>query len=258
SGSAWLSSFYQFDGSFIDMLTFASYGQFFDYVPALSWNANLWTMHYELFGTFMVFAIFLLSRRLVVSAALMTLAFAFSMKTIYGAFFLGMLIAVSYRLPRQLSKPAFGVFLFGVALYTAWRLDQLPPFGYFFMNLASASIVFGFCLSAPLARVMTLPLSRFLGRISFSLYLVQLPLICSFSIWLYLQIAPRMPFPATVICVAAVTAASCIALAVVFDFVVERKFVRFVKSVTLKAVRRSQSRPPAPATSPPSSGVAGW
>src|SRR5262249_57670754 len=127
--------------------------------PGVSWNASLWTMHYELFGSFIVFGILLVNRTLFLSAALVAVAFIFSMTTIYGAFFLGMLIAVAHKLPWQVSKLAFAIFLFGVALYTTLRLNQIPPAGYFFMNLASAAIVFGVCFSAPLARVMTLPLS---------------------------------------------------------------------------------------------------
>lgn len=100
-------------------------------------------------------------------------------------------------------------------------------------------IVLG-CAMTPVAQsFLSNPVSRFLGNISFSLYLVHLLVICSLSSALFLAMLNLLPFAATVTIVAIATLLASIAGAWAFQLIVERWMLAPIKRVIAAAVKRT-------------------
>jgi peptidoglycan/LPS O-acetylase OafA/YrhL len=228
SKSVWLSSLYQFDISNTPLLKFILFDVFFAYTT--TWNAALWTMPIELAGSFAVFALLLLARwrwLLIVASASGSILLA---NSIYGGFFLGALIAAACFPSRESLRGLGAVSLIGgLAVQAAFRTDYFQTNGYLAMNIAAALIVFGACMSPVASRMLAAAPSRFMGRISFSLYLVHLPIICSASSALYLLLQPTHSFYAVTIAVASFTVLASIGVAVVFNRLVDETLVRNAK-----------------------------
>ena len=152
------------------------------------WNPFLWTMGYEFYGSLLVLAILLWARdlrglRIALLAGALILAFG-PMRWMqnFSCFLVGLLFA-DFRarggfawmasLQRQTwlaATLAMVLLLAGVANYSGYHEHK---------NLKAISILF-LVSSMPAAGVFfRAPLSQFLGRISFPLYLVQFAVIIS-------------------------------------------------------------------------------
>jgi peptidoglycan/LPS O-acetylase OafA/YrhL len=86
-----------------------------------------------------------------------------------------------------------------------------------YWHMLGATIVVAATLHWPFAQtVLGSRPGRFLGKISFVLYLIQVPIICSLTSWLFLALAPislsiaaKVAALSTVVVVFAVSAATC-------------------------------------------------
>jgi peptidoglycan/LPS O-acetylase OafA/YrhL len=163
-----------------------------------NFNSNLWTLHIEFFGSFFAFAfaygLARLPRELPVlwcyclviglGAALVNLH--------YLAFVVGVVLAFAFgkgfKLPWKAGLALFvaGLFLMGYrgpfgAYFLFEPLAQFPRDSvYSLLSIAGSGALIAACVGWPaLHRSMQGPVSAFLGRISFPLYVVHIPLICS-------------------------------------------------------------------------------
>jgi len=164
------------------LLNFSLCNVFVAYSGADTYDPPLWTMSYEFFGSFMVFAIVASLRasrlRTAVLAALF-LALA-AWQTYFALFVAGILIAEVFRqrAPSAATERA------GAALCVAGLLLVLLPnawFGLVYVAGATA-LTAGAAFSTPVRRFFENRLSGFLGWISFPLYLVQAAVIYAFSL----------------------------------------------------------------------------
>lgn len=85
----------------------------------------------------------------------------------------------------------FGAYPVGHEPDNAYRIlnhlpDRLNPI-YFYHMLAAALLVMGIWLLEPLGKALSLKPVLFLGKISYSLYLVHIPVIYSLSAWLLVR-----------------------------------------------------------------------
>lgn len=85
----------------------------------------------------------------------------------------------------------FGAYPVGREPDNAYRIlnhlpDRLNPI-YFYHMLAAALLIMGIWLLKPLGKVLSLKPVLFLGEISYSLYLVHIPVIYSLSAWLLVR-----------------------------------------------------------------------
>jgi peptidoglycan/LPS O-acetylase OafA/YrhL len=84
-------------------------------------------------------------------------------------------------------------------------------------------------LTGPARRGLAHPLSQFLGRISFGLYLTHLTVICSFSAALYLATIDAWPYGAVVALVLGLTVPVTLAVGYGFTRVVEEGLLPSIK-----------------------------
>lgn len=191
----WMSQFYVFDGSLLDMLHFSLWRVYTDH-PAPTYNSSLWTMPYELQGSLLVFALLLsvgrsstarlLGHVVFIAATWWFTSFIFAMA-------LGVALGnfVHLRVHRRLctavfSRPIAWALILGGLLAAAVRPEAN---GVVWTSLCALAVVYGVLLDTGVQRVLTAPVSLWLGRISFPLYLVHIPLICSAASWACLVVA---------------------------------------------------------------------
>lgn len=190
-GSEWLSSFYGFPGSIDDMLMF-SFWRVFAGGPGNNYNSSLWTMPFEMQGSMLIFAMLLIVgrstwARLVGHAVFLTVScwlssYIFAMAV--GMALANLVQSGAHQHLRNSSSGWCSWLLFAAGLCSAaFRPDA---YGLIWTSLSGAAILYAVLLNSTLQQWLSSPLSRWMGKISFSLYLVHIVVICSFSSWLYL------------------------------------------------------------------------
>lgn len=193
--SDWLGQFYDFSPSFLGMLRFAFWDVYFAYQTSTSYNPVLWTMSIELAGSALVFALLALFgiknlRFIVYAISAVVLSLLVSPLL---AFVLGMILADlfnSKRLQRMRITPAalvFSIAAFVISvLFSTFCRDLYPDPR--ILSWIAFVLVAGIVACKRVTRLLEGDISRFLGKISFPLYLTHLPIICSFSAWLYITL----------------------------------------------------------------------
>jgi peptidoglycan/LPS O-acetylase OafA/YrhL len=191
--SLWLGSFYKFDPNLKRVLVFSLYDVFFRYQTETTYNSSLWTMSIELVGSFLIYGFLALFRRsdAVQWKIVMLIAVAlFEAAPLYACFVLGYVIAELNRTfePRRQSI-LLEIFLLIVFLSVSvistssqFRGDDRVT------CLIATSLVTSASFSSRLRAIFSSKLSTFLGRISFPLYLIQIPVICSWSSYLLIKL----------------------------------------------------------------------
>jgi peptidoglycan/LPS O-acetylase OafA/YrhL len=91
-------------------------------------------------------------------------------------------------------------------------------------------------VSAPTQWLLSRRVPVFLGKISFGLYLIHVPLICSFSSWAYLAGLDSLGPDATPLLVSAGTCALSVALAYTFYLGVDRPALRISRWLSHRAI----------------------
>jgi peptidoglycan/LPS O-acetylase OafA/YrhL len=210
----WLGSWYKFDGSFLGMLEETFYGVFIS--GRSIYNCNLWTMRPELIGSLYLFLI----NATAPSRGLRVLCYAavalFYMADYMPLFPVGALLyefqaelgrwaqRLRDKMPvlAQMIFPfvfAIGIIFCLVHASTGGKLaqllalisDQMAQDADRYWHMMGATIVVAATLHWPFAQaILGNRLGRFLGKISFVLYLIQVPIICSFTSWVFLALAP--------------------------------------------------------------------
>ncbi|MGC4062621.1 MAG: acyltransferase [Aquabacterium sp.] len=191
----WLGMFMQFNASLPDLISQALYGVYFNFSKYDSYNPFLWTMSLEMLGSLMVF-IFALQVNTLKKPALTAAAIAgllFLAKSYYALFFVGICFAllrssgVFERLQQSGLCMAVSWLLIALVVYSCFRSESIATDGHRTNLLRSIALV-GAIHCNPLAiTALSSRLSRFLGRVSFPLYLVHFSVLTSLTSYLVVQ-----------------------------------------------------------------------
>ena len=202
--SGWLSMWYRaFDPSLFGMTREALYDAFVD--GRANYNSNLWTMKIELIGSVALFLCYGTFRNVIARiGACLVFVYLFG-KSYYSLFAIGVL-CYELEVPlRRLLMRLFGteerfepVALAGLlaGLYlgayphiqsgmtASWHFFLPTRFSATTYHMMAAVMTVGSVLYSTTAqRMLGSAFGRYLGRLSFVLYLVHLPLICSLTAW---------------------------------------------------------------------------
>lgn len=184
SGSDWLIKWYRFSPDFRLATTEPLWSAFVGFDAMRSYNANLWTISYELFGVFAVIAVSyscrFLSRpsQFVLTALLLAAAFG----SRYFEFFLGAALGL-FLIQHRVNLPLWaGLVLLALSLFAA-RLLQSPvpylPTLHVMYPLAAVVLIATIETCPPLRSLLSHQVFAFLGRISFGVYLIHMLTLCS-------------------------------------------------------------------------------
>lgn len=236
----WLGSWYKFDGSFPGMLAETFYGVFIS--GQSIYNCNLWTMRPELIGSLYLFVINATASARGLRVLCYVALTLFYMADYMPLFPVGALL---YEFHPELARwaqrlrdnvPALAliafplVFAIGLGLclvqgsaggvlakLLALISDLMARDADRYWHMLGATIVVAATLHWPFAQtILGSRAGRFLGKISFVLYLIQVPIICSLTSWLFLALAPisvsiaaKGAALSTVVVIFAASAATC-------------------------------------------------
>lgn len=224
--SGWLSLWYQFPASLPQALKSSMWDTFFTFDFRSSYNPVLWTLEKEFFGSLFLFS-FLGAcghrrSRVIVYPVMAVVLYMLRLHWL-NAFVGGIALCdvyVNARLPplhRMLQGflPALRllgqilvmviwfILLMGVGLWNYFENS------YLIIGMAMVALTL---LPGVTQRVLSSRIPVFLGKISFGLYLVHMPLICSFSCWAYLAIYLHVGALPAAVMVSAVTCLLSVAL----------------------------------------------
>lgn len=189
--------------NFIEMIKITLYDIFFKY--SNSYNGVLWTMTYEFFGSFIVFsflALFGLNQKRYLAYAVIIFLF---WDSYFLAFILGMLLSDLYNSSenvRVLSKRnsffTSLMFIFGIYLgsypygSTSGSIYDFLNFSFmdveyraFYHILGAFFMIIAILNSKILQKLFSMRLFIYLGKVSFSLYLVHFPILTSLSFFIF-------------------------------------------------------------------------
>lgn len=175
----------RFDPSLGDLVSFALWGVFFDYSSEVTFIGPLWTMPIELAGSFIVFGLLAALGNFRHRLILFGIVFAvlFAMRSFYCLFVAGLVIAELQQRsgPRKLWRPGSGLILAGILLAAiGFRTVEIA-----YYHLAAPIVVLaGVTMFPPAQAFLGNGVSRFLGRISFPLYLIHGPVMLAVSLHL--------------------------------------------------------------------------
>lgn len=190
ANEGWLGAFLPFDASFVRMLRYALLQVFTDHRVDNSYNPFLWPMSIELYGSFFIFAM-LVSLRLIgrpLTLVWCVAGYLFLLGSFFSLFFIGL----AYSLMRErghferirshsTSNLAF-VAIIGIAVLDA----ALAKAGFKPLMLEivmAALLVYSIYSNQRLVNFFSGTVSRYLGRISFPLYVSHLAVIVTIASW---------------------------------------------------------------------------
>ena len=193
--TGWLGIHYRFPPDLESLLAFSLVTVFIDMDTPLNYNAVLWIMPIELVCSMIVFAILLAAgRRWALPGAGCLLLLSAWRGSPLTAYLLGLMLAWLFNRPALQAWRGSGAALVagmvlvgtaGLAVAGGGRWISTPPV----MSLLAALILAAAVVSRRIAAPLETAFSRRLGRLSFSIYLVHLPLLCSAVCWAYLGLA---------------------------------------------------------------------
>jgi peptidoglycan/LPS O-acetylase OafA/YrhL len=204
-GSWWMAAWYQFEPSFTDMVWQSLYGCFVGVQPI--YNSNLWTMQPELVGSFYVFLINAISSNRILRAGLLLIWAGLNLTGYFPLFAAGALLfefeadlrSLYERILRNSASKGFAIFALTCVGFYLGGMPELKPgpalrwYGWLpqfasdnamrWHQIAALASMVAVLLSPMLQSIFGSALGRYLGRISFVMYLLQVPVICSYTAW---------------------------------------------------------------------------
>ena len=176
-----LDQFLGFTPSVDGLLGFSLLKVFVAYSGAESYDPPLWTMTYEFFGSFMVFALIAYLRPSRLRTLLLAVLFLLltALQTYFALFVAGILIADLFpRIGASTAANRAGALLCGAGIL----LIALPHAWFAAVYLGGGvCLTAGAVFCAPVRRFFESRLSSFLGWVSFPLYLIQAAVIYVFA-----------------------------------------------------------------------------
>ncbi len=191
----WLGGFYRFELTIFEVIKFSLRDVFLPGGPDFV-NPILWTMNYELLRSFVIYAylgIFRSAGKVQWPIVIILTVMLFLSKPLLSCFFIGYMIAeitksVNINSFLNKIKSRYREMFFGMIFLTSAVLSAYVRGSDRWSCLFGAGIVVSICFSVKLKCFFSNSASRFLGGISFPLYLIQIPLICSWTSYLYIEL----------------------------------------------------------------------
>jgi peptidoglycan/LPS O-acetylase OafA/YrhL len=189
--TTWLGQFVEFPFSVIGLVRFSLMNVYIKYSIDTSYNPFLWTMSVEMIGSMLIFLMCYLWPRvrnpkaMVAGVAILLFGLNSYFCLFFAGMFLGLLRTEGFYAKKMGSSPGQWASLAGfvsVALLLVAGYRRVLPLFYDFG--VAIAVVFLLYSQRRLRNFLRGPLSRWLGDVSFPIYLVQFAVMMSFESWL--------------------------------------------------------------------------
>jgi len=192
----WLGSFLTFHTSAPGLVRFALVDVFRTSDPDGSYNPILWSMAVEFKGSFLVFGYLFATSKMKLRAHLALLGAISGLLVWKGSYLCLFPIGIAFALCRREDVTArvrsswigIGLGWLLPAAVGLWVAFGNAPLETFRGVVAAPLFLLGVHLNPHLLGFFRSRLSRFLGRISFPLYVLQFPVLVSLSSWLFWKV----------------------------------------------------------------------
>ena len=190
----------------------------------------LWMLKYVFLGAYFILLLYVLTYNMKLKSKLLIIIFA--------TFLSGYLISM-YYIPAMVGLIFFLLFpYFQKSHYYLSLLSFLlaiisysflPPLPFpLYGVLTSIFIVLMILCNPFIQKILSLHIFKWLGKVSFMLYLIHMPIICSFSCWICVHLPLKMPM--TTLTAYFLTLITCLVIAHYFTKVIEDNFSKRVIS----------------------------
>lgn len=222
TSQGWLFTFYEFEPSLTQAVKSAVWDTFFDFNRDTTYNTVLWTMQPEFFGSVFLFGFLSLFGNKTIrwfAYPIIILILYFKELHWLNAFLLGIVLCDLYENTDVFAKagsalkPGWLQAFFGLGIMV---LIGAPNYGGVFHLIIAVVLIFLALSTKGVAGVFSAKLPVYLGKISFSLYLIHVPILCSATGFIYRIVENRMGYPISAITTSVITIMLCIVAADVF------------------------------------------
>lgn len=231
TSQGWLFTFYEFEPSLTQAVKSAVWDTFFNFNRDTTYNTVLWTMQPEFFGSVFLFGFLSLFG----NKGMRWFAYPLILIVLYfkelhwlNAFLLGIVLCDLYvhttiysRLGQIFGKWWIQI-ISGISIMV---LIGAPNYGQVFHLIIAAGLVALALSFSGFAKLFSSRLSVYLGKISFSLYLVHVPILCSATGLIYRITEAYIPYPSSAIVTSLLTIALSILTAHIFYEYADRQGV---------------------------------
>ncbi len=208
TGSGWWSQFWHNDWNLWQSLRYGFYEALTSPSGPETLNPVLWTLQVELLGSFLVYTILALFGHLPQRWIVYTIAGWWLAKTYYLSFIIGLVLAdllslgAFNKLPSLLKKLSWlPLVIIGIVLgsmpngsldgtvfhfFSGWYEPSLEKLRIVIFTAGATALMLAILMSPFLQRLLSSRSSRFMGRISFSLYLTHFLALGSYSSYLFI------------------------------------------------------------------------
>ncbi len=222
TSQGWLFTFYEFEPSLTQAIKSAAWDTFFDFNRDTTYNTVLWTMQPEFFGSIFLFGFLsLFGNKRIRWFAYPLIVLILYLKELHwlNAFLLGIILCDLYVNTSIFPKlgQMFGAWWVQIlSSVSIMVLIGAPNYREVF-HLVVAMVLVVLALSfTGFAKFFSSRVPVYLGRISFSLYLIHVPILCSATGLIYRTAEAYMPYPSSAIFTSLLTIALCILTAHIF------------------------------------------
>ena len=240
----WLGQFISFDFSVLSLLKYSFVEVFTSHTRENSYNPFLWTMSVEMVGSMLVFLFCYLWTRLkspqlvLFCLGIVLMIFGSNLSLFFVGMLFGNLRSQLFFYNIHISKtatarylPMIGVGAVATVLYVTSG-HHVPRH----LDIVLACVfVFSVYSSPGLTGLFKTPISKWLGEISFPLYLIHFPILISFMSWLLVLWSEYLWDQVALVYIAFVTVFACLFTAVLFRRI-ERFLLNKVDRVVLSVL----------------------
>lgn len=244
--SIWLGYFYKFDADFLYALYQGVAGAIFN--GETSYNSSLWTLTIEFYGALLVVFLSMIFRR--VDFCKYFVVFVLSLLGIwswgtYGIYYAVMMAGMMLGMRRNNHdlNVSCVFLLFIISLWMGGYNDSEMYYPFNSVDVVlnghvldkatlfkgCGSIIMLMCIlnNSLMKKIFSSSICKFLGRISFSVYLIHVAIICSMGSWIYLLILKTYSQPLAAIAAIIVSISFSLLLSVPFEMFVDKKSTKF-------------------------------
>lgn len=258
--SIWLSWFYKFPANFGEALRQGAIGAVL--LGETSYNSSLWTISIEFYGALLVIGLAILFRNaghwrliaFVVSGVLAVWHFG-TTGVYYASLIAGLILTTTQD--NRTWPPVLAVAVCCVALFLG-GINDGPQYAWIntldltvnrheidkataAKSVAAILLVLAILKCGALQKILSSRICRYLGRVSFSVYLLHVPIICSAGCFAYLQAHSVMSHRAAGLLAIAISVALTMLISHVYAYFIDQGAISLASRLANTVLKRDET-----------------